>query len=52
MFRKLERILIKRLGGDQGESLNLDFPYHFASPALRNWSPRTSRDDCGQQPLS
>src|SRR6266702_2421193 len=33
------KCLIKRLGGDQGESLHLDFPYHLTSPSLRNSSP-------------
>jgi hypothetical protein len=44
--------LVKGLAGDQAESLNLDFPYHLTAPALGNWPPKTSRDDCDESPFS
>jgi hypothetical protein len=40
--------LVKRLGGDQGEALNLYLPYHVTSPV----AGKTSRNDCGQNPFS
>src|SRR4029077_3587917 len=41
--------LLKRLRGDQDESLNLDSPYHLASTVLGNLTPETSRNDRGHK---